>query len=298
MAQGPLCYNPLTMSSRAPFDLRPSAIAGAWYPGDASVLAASIDQMLADSQPVLLDGDVVALVVTHAGHRYSGPVAACAFQTLRTLEPEIVAVLSPLHQPHPARLLTSGHQAYWTPLGPVPVAEELLTQLQADLAEEANLRLEPVLEDREHSLEIELPFLQRVIETPFLLLPIMIRDQSKAVAEALGHALGRVLAHHRSILIASTDLSHFYPADVARRLDTEMLTRLAALDPVALLSAEEEGVGFACGRAAAAAAIWAARDLGADAARVLCYANSGDITGDRSSVVGYGAAALTRAASV
>jgi AmmeMemoRadiSam system protein B len=146
----------------------------------------------------------------------------------------------------------------------------------------------------EHSLEIELPFLQRCLAGPFRLLPIMLRDQSASVAQAVGRALAEVLRDRSALLVGSSDLSHFYPATTARRLDGEILARLEAFDPEALLRAEEEGVGFACGKGALAAVLWAAGDLGADVVRVLDYANSGDLTGDDDAVVGYGAAAIYR----
>jgi len=282
------------MSSQAEIDVRPSPIAGTWYPDDPTALARSIDALLDTADHPLLEGSVIGVIAPHAGHRYSGAVAAHAFRCLRGQEPEVVAVVSPLHSPHPARLLTTRHQAYWTPLGVVPVAHDLLQQLAARLLANSAIRLESVSHDSEHSLEIELPFLQRVIHQPFRLLPVMVRDQAPAVAESLGRALADVLRGVRSVLVASTDLSHFYPADVARRFDTEMLSRIAAFDPAAVLSAEDEGVGFACGRAAAAAVLWAAGELGADFAQVVRSANSGDVTRDHTSVVGYGAVALCR----
>jgi AmmeMemoRadiSam system protein B len=129
------------------------------------------------------------------------------------------------------------------------------------------------------------------------LLPIMLRDQTPPVAQAVGLALSEVLRDQPSTLVvASSDLSHFYPAATARALDGEMLARLESFDPLALLRAEDEGVGFACGKGALAALLWACRELGADIVRVLAYATSGDVTGDDDSVVGYGAAAIYRSA--
>jgi AmmeMemoRadiSam system protein B len=140
-----------------------------------------------------------------------------------------------------------------------------------------------------------LPFLQRALKPGFRLLPIMLRDQSRSVVEAVGRALGTILAGTEALLLASSDLSHFFPGAVARRLDQEMLARLHAFDPVAVLSAEEEGLGFACGKGALAAVLWASAALGADRVDILRYANSGDVTGDDLSVVGYGSAVIYRA---
>jgi hypothetical protein len=212
------------------------------------------------------------------------------------MSPEVVAVLSPMHHPHSAAVLSTSHEAYWTPLGQVEVDRALLTAFEAALRRRAGVAVVRIARDTEHSLEIELPFLQRSLAGRFRLLPIMLRDQSAPVAQAVGQALAEVLRDRLALLVGSSDLSHFYPAHKARRLDSEMLARLEAFDPEALLQAEDEGIGFACGKGALAAVLWSARELGADLVRVLDYANSGDVTGEDDSVVGYGAAAIYRSA--
>jgi AmmeMemoRadiSam system protein B len=136
-----------------------------------------------------------------------------------------------------------------------------------------------------------LPFLQYILGS-FRLLPVMIRDQSPAVAKALGQALAETVSGLQVVFIASSDLSHFYPQAQAQALDTELLRRLEAFDPQGVLDAEVEGVGFACGRAAIAAVLWAAQQLGANRVNVLRHATSGEVSGDFSSVVGYGAAVI------
>ena len=112
--------------------------------------------------------------------------------------------------------------------------------------------------------------------------------------QALGKALAQTLKGQRSLLVASSDLSHFYPQKTAEILDAEFLQQVKAFDPSGVLRVEEEGKGFACGRAAIAAILWAARELGADHVQILCHATSGDVTGDYEQVVGYGAAVITR----
>ena len=275
---------------------RPSPIAGTWYPGDAEALARSVDKQLAEADPEPPPGAVVGLIAPHAGHRYSGTVAARAFRVVSGAAPDCVAVLSPMHHPSDGAVLSTAHDAYWTPLGEVQVDKPLLAAFEADLFSRSGIALVRVSHDQEHSLEIELPFLQRTLASPFRILPIMLRDQSQRVAEAVGHALAEVLRGRAALIVASSDLSHFYPGSVARRLDGEMLARVQAFDPEAVLRAEDEGVGFACGKAALAAALWAARDLGATGVQLRGYAHSGDVTGDDESVVGYGAAAIYRAA--
>ena len=247
-----------------------------------------------------ISGQVVAVMAPHAGHLYSGPVAGYAFAALRGLQPGVVAVVSPMHYPYAESLLTTAHSAYATPLGAMPVEHGLIDALDMRLQAELGFGLKRIANDMEHSLEIELPFLQRALSQPFQLLPIMVRDQRAYVAQKLGEALAAVLSDpalmgERSVLlVASTDLSHFYSQDIANRLDNEMLRQVGAFDPLGVMKTEDEGKGFACGRGALAAVLWAAKALGADRSQVVQYATSGDVTGDYGRVVGYGAAVITR----
>lgn len=272
------------MSARDPVsDVRPSPLAGKWYPGSPERLAQSIDAYLDQAEVAPVEGRIVGVLAPHAGHRYSGAVAGHAFKRLRGEAMEVVAVVGPSHYPYRGPILTTGHDAYSTPLGEVPVARDLLDTLRTEIA------LETVRDDQEHSLEIELPFLQRALGA-FPLVPLALVSQSLATAQALGAALARMLDGRRALLVASSDLSHFYPQGIATQLDAAVLSAVEGFDPAAVIRAEDEGRGFACGRGAIAAVMIAARALGADTARVVGYATSGDATGDYSQVVGYGAA--------
>ena len=278
-------------------DVRPSPIAGQWYVANARSLAATVDGYLTAVPPRELDGAVVAVMAPHAGHRYSGAVAGHAFAAARGLAPELVAVVGPMHAPARGAVLTSAHDAYETPLGAVAVDGDARRALHDALARELGAGLTPVRNDEEHSVEIELPFLQRALTGAWRLLPVMVRDRRREVARALGTALVSTLGGRPALLVASTDLSHYYPQAQAHRLDAELLSRVEAFDPDAVLLAEDEGVGEACGIGALAAVLWAARELGARRVRVLEYATSGDASGDYERVVGYAAAVVTRPAT-
>jgi len=281
-------------------DVRPSPIAGQWYPGDPRRLAAQVDQYMDAAHLPELSGEVLAVIAPHAGHLYSGPVAGYAFAALRGLSPEVVVIVSPMHYPYAEPLLTTAHAAYATPLGTIPVERQALQVLDGYLRQALGVGLVRIAHDPEHSLEIELPFLQRALAGPFSLVPIMVREQDERTAKALGQALARLilespeLAGKNALLVASTDLSHFYPQLVANQLDGEMLRQVEAFDPAGVIRVEDEGKGFACGRGALAAVLWAAKEMGADRAQVLHHATSGDVTGDYERVVGYGAAVVTR----
>lgn len=275
-------------------DIRPSPIAGRWYTSDPKKLAASIDAYINAARLPPIEGEIIGVVAPHAGHMYSGPVAGYAFAAIRGLKPELVAIISPMHHPYYEPLLTTTHQAYGTPLGPLWIDQEAMSALNGYLSESLGFSLTPIRRDPEHSLEIELPFLQRAIESKFRLLPVMVRDQSARVTRALGQALAKALQGKPALLVASTDLSHFYTQEIAKTLDAEMLRKIETFDPQGVLDIEEQGKGFACGKGAVAAVLWAAKDLGADKVQVLHHATSGDVTGDLSQVVGYGAAVITR----
>ena len=277
-------------------NLRPSPLAGTWYPADPDALARSVDEYLAQAVLPEWSGDVLGVIAPHAGHIYSGPVAGYAFAALRGRTPDVVAVLSPYHNFHTSPFLTSSHGAYVTPLGEIPVAQGLLDDLDDRLHHSLGVGLTRVARDREHSLEIELPFLQRALSRPFHLLPIMVRVIDPHLAEGLGRALADLLRGRNFLLVASTDLSHVYTQKQAERFDAEMLRQFEAFTPESLFETEEAGRGFACGLGAVASVLWAARGLGADKVQILHHATSGDVTGDLSSVVGYGAAAILKSA--
>src|SRR5262245_52172600 len=219
-------------------DVRPSPIAGRWYPADPQALARALDRYLADAQPEIPPGRIWGIVVPHAGLRYSGPVAAWAYTCLRGLKPALVAIVGPMHEPMGAPLLTTAHAAYATPLGLVMVDAQAVDRLNQALRECLGYGMVAVRDDREHAIELELPFLQHVLGR-FGLLPIMIHDQRASAAEALGHALASSLRGRDALLVASSDLSHYHPASIARTLDGELLRRIAAFDPRGVLAAEE-----------------------------------------------------------
>lgn len=272
-------------------DIRPSPIAGQWYPGSAGRLQETIGGFLAGAEVEPVKGKIWGVVAPHAGFVYSGPVAASAFQAVSHLRPELVVVISPYHRSHTAPLLTTAHDAYQTPLGTIPVAQDVLRLLDVALKKQGGIGLTHVRDDREHAVEIELPFLQHVVGD-FELVPLMMNDQGVEAARALGEALADCVVGRDVLFVASSDLSHFYTQTKAAVFDQEVLRRVAAFEPAGVIQAEQEGAGFACGRGAISATLWATNKLGADQVDILRYATSGDVSGDMLSVVGYGAAVI------
>lgn len=273
--------------------VRPSPIAGTWYLGDPLKLADQIDTLL-DTVKLSdddLSGRVIGLLAPHAGHRYSGRTAAYAYKAVQDKPRKLVVILSPFHHYIQGDFLTTAHSAYQTPLGNIPVAEEKLQKFE-DLLKKQGMAITQISRDEEHSLEIQLPFLQRAWKTDFTLFPLMVRTQDPHTLNQMADVLFQVIKDEDFLLVASSDLSHFYPLETAGALDGEMLRRVSSFDPLSILSAEADGSAFACGAGAVAAMLSTARLAGADKVQILNYSTSADATGDSSSVVGYGSAAV------
>ena len=281
--------NPKTSSN-----VRAAHYAGTWYPGDAAALRASIETYLAGVEPLTLPGPPLALVAPHAGHRFSGPAAAHAYAQVRGADINRVVLLGPLHR----MIFGSAHGdfmvpaevAYATPLGEIPVD----THFIAALSRLAPLKV--VRRDQEHSLEIELPFLQVALKQ-FSLVPIMmsadIKDsRTPTMLEVLVAGLAE-LADEHTIIVASTDLSHLDDYREVALVDKRMAELVNAYDLPALTKALALGEVNACGATGLVVALRVAQLRGARNARVLQLMSSADITGERrlgSYTVGYMAA--------
>ncbi len=257
---------------------RPAAVAGMFYPADAQTLAVEVDRLLDAVAP----GEGVhapkLLVVPHAGYVYSGPVAAQAYALLAPWREQIVRVvlLGPTHRVAVRGLAAPTVSAFDTPLGRV----ELDTVALQQLAELPQVRTSDAAHAQEHSLEVQLPFLQRALGA-FTLLPLAVGDASAA---EVAQVLERVWGGGETLIVISTDLSHYLPYAEARTKDRTTVERILRLDP-ALDHAQ------ACGATPLAGALLAARAHGL-VPRLLDLRNSGDTAGDRSRVVGYCAIAF------
>ncbi|MCG6871881.1 MAG: AmmeMemoRadiSam system protein B [Gammaproteobacteria bacterium] len=263
--------------------LREPAVAGLFYPGDPEVLAAEVDRMLAAARSPV-DGPAKALIVPHAGYVYSGPVAAEAFAGLRGRDIRRVVLVGPAHRVAVRGVGLSSAEYFQTPLGQVPVdTESVRTLVGLPFASYADAAHAP-----EHSLEVQLPFLQRVLadtRRPFRLVPAVVGDASPEQVEAF---LEAAWGGPETLILISSDLSHFLDYDGARRRDQATCR--------AIEQYREENLGFddACGRLPVAGLLRCARQHRL-AVTTLDLRNSGDTAGDRSRVVGYGAWRFTPA---
>lgn len=286
-----------------PAKVRPAGVAGSFYPADPTELNRLVDGFLARAAVPEIPGVPIAVVSPHAGYPFSGPVAAYAYALLRRRKFTRVVVISPSHYEAFGFSSVYDGDAYSTPLGTIPVDKAFAAQLAAA---SPSIRLSmhghgEVKGHWEHALEGELPFLQRVLGE-FKLVPVVMGDQSYESSRALGVALAKLISkssHHSSgefdtLIVASSDLSHYHPYEEAVALDHKTLSALEEWDYFNMSSNFQQHVWEACGGGGIVAAMIAAERLGANRATVLRYANSGDVTGDKSRVVGYGAVALVK----
>ncbi|MBI4495563.1 MAG: AmmeMemoRadiSam system protein B [Deltaproteobacteria bacterium] len=269
---------------------RPTA-AGTFYPKDSASLSRQVRHFLSCAPCPVIEGKILALIVPHAGYDYSGGVAAKAYRLLQGMSFDAVVVVAPSHRVffHGASVYDRGR--YETPLGLVETDLDLCRRL---VSQDPMIRCSAQGHGKEHSLEVQLPFLQEVLGN-FQLVPLVIGDQNYSTCQKLGRAISRAVRGQKVLLVASTDLSHFHPYEKAVELDRCFLETLQSLDPRKLAQELESGRGEACGGGPVITVMIAARELGANCVRLLQYANSGDITADRTGVVGYAAAVLLEA---
>ena len=269
--------------------IRKPAVAGTWYPGSAHALALEVDRHLeaAADQSLVVDR-VAALVVPHAGLQYSGPVAAYAYRQIRERGLDVAVLVGPSHFVSFEGVALYRAGGFDTPLGLVEIDEDCASAL---LAATPVVYEHPATHAREHSLEMQLPFLRRVAPRAKIV-PLLMGVQRAETARALGDALASVVSGRRALLVASSDLSHYYDAATASRLDAIVIECVSRFDADGLQRALDVQPDHACGGGPIVAVMHAARRLGASHAAILKYADSGDVSGDKSSVVGYLAAAL------
>lgn len=260
--------------------IRPPAVSGRFYPSDKKKLALEIEQYTSGAGEKIF---VRGCVVPHAGYMYSGHVAGAVYSAMEI--PARCILLGPRHFPGGEAMAIISEGSWRTPFGEAQIASELAAELKRACP---LLREDRVAHEREHSLEVQIPFLQRLTAN-LQFVPVVLATQRYQDLEALGHALARVIAPHAGpvLLVASTDMNHYESDAITRVKDHKAIERILALDPRGLYdTVRSEGITM-CGYAATVAMLVAMRDLGAKDAEVIRYATSGDVTGDWDEVVGY-----------
>ena len=267
--------------------VRSAAVAGMFYDDSPTALRKNIDDMLNRAQVHELKGTVRALIAPHAGYVYSGFTAAHAYKFISGQTYYCVIVIGPSHREYFDGVSVYSGDAYETPLGRIPINSEI----RDALVKEGDIISSNAGHRSEHSIEVQLPFLQRVLGE-FSFVPVIMGDQKRRHCNALSNALQKVAADKNILIVASSDLSHYHPYDEAVSLDKRVIHEIEGFNSNSFLEKFEHQTLEACGGGPIATIMETAKQLGADKAEVLHYCNSGDVIGDKSAVVGYLAAAF------
>jgi len=268
--------------------VRRPVIAGSWYPGNPEILKRDIDRYLAKASIPEIPRKPAAIISPHAGYMYSGPVAAYAYKTLAGHDYSTVVVISPSHRAYFPFISIWPRGSYETPLGLIEVDEDLCARLMKspDIQDDTHPHT------AEHALEIQLPFLQASLKT-FRLCPLIMGRQDLSLCRDLAQTLHTCIDDpDDTLIVASSDLSHFHSAAKAEKMDRQVFERIESFDVSGLSLDLERSSSEACGGGPILAALLYGREVSRTEARVLNYAHSGHITGDSSSVVGYLAAVV------
>lgn len=275
-------------------DVRKPAVAGQFYPADPASLKDLVTRHLSEvGDPPQIDGHIIALIVPHAGLVYSGPIAAYSYRLLENSGVNKIILCGPSHQFRLEGVSVYGPGVKWeTPLGMVPCNDALCTRL----IEQSNLiDAVPAAHRNEHCLEVQLPYLQTVLKD-FTIVPIIMGRPDVRTITTLADALQAIEFDSSTVMVASTDWQHYLPAAEGRKYDSLGLDCLEKLDADRLMRYLAEDKTQMCGGAPAVSVIKAAVARGADRVKILKYGDSGDVTGDKSSVVSYVAAVLYKSA--
>ena len=274
-------------------EIREPAVAGSWYPGNPEILSRDVKRYFENSKKEKVEGEIVALVSPHAGYMYSGQVAAYAYKLIEGKSFDTVIIVAPSHQAFFKGASIYDRGGYRTPLGVVSVDVEFSKKM---MEKWKGIQFIPEAHSKEHSLEIQIPFLQTILKT-FKLVPIVMEPEwSWESCQPLASAISETARGKNVLIVASSDLSHFHSYDEAVRLDHIILNHVGRFDTEGLHRDLRSGRCEACGGGPILTIMLVAKALGANKGKVLKYLNSGDVTGDRSRVVGYAAGVFYKAA--
>ncbi len=277
-------------------DARKPAVAGTFYPADKATLTQLVDDLLREANPPEIKGTIRAIIVPHAGYTYSGPVAAMAYKILKNRDVRTVVLMSNCHSEGFDGISVYSKGAFETPLGSVPIDTVLAEKL---IAANPKIMNRPSAHLQEHTLEVQLPFIQRVMKD-FKIVPIEFGSDSPELTRILADALRKNI-DDKTLIIASTDMSHYPPYEAAKTSDRETINAILsgkAQDLDATLAALESkdvpnAQTFLCGVSAVRTVLLLSETLNPIDIRLLKYSNSGDTSGDRNRVVGYSAIVFT-----
>jgi AmmeMemoRadiSam system protein B len=280
--------------------IRYPAVTGSWYAGTPNSLRKQIEELFihrlgpGNLPQVVREGSrsIVGLVVPHAGYVASGPVAAHAYYHLaKDGKPDVIVIFGPNHTGHGSALAVMNEGTWRTPLGDVDVDTETANKI---LQASSIVDVDESAHAYEHSIELQLPFLQYLYDSDFKFVPVCFMMQDLKSSREVGKAVASALKGKNALVIASSDLTHYEPQERAEKKDKLAIDAALKMDEERYYNTVETYGISTCGYGPTIAAITASKELGAKKAQLLCYRTSGDILGDRSAVVGYSAIAFMK----
>ncbi|TAK66007.1 MAG: AmmeMemoRadiSam system protein B [Bacteroidetes bacterium] len=270
---------------------RQPSVAGMFYPASEKELRNNLEELFTKASPSPPLGNIVALISPHAGYMYSGLTAAYGYKLLQGKQFDSVVIVSPSHREYFNGISVYNGSAYKTPVGTFHIDETLRFDL---LSKSERIETSSRGHGAEHAIEVQLPFLSMMLGE-INILPIVMGDQTRELCFELGNALAEILSGKQCLLVASTDLSHYYPYETAKKLDKRAIDDIKRFNYEQLMDDLENNITEACGGGPTVAVLAAAQQLGATDVQILHHCNSGDVTGDHSGVVGYLSAAVVKA---
>ena len=269
--------------------VRTPAVAGMFYPKSSEELKSSIKNCFLHKYgpgklpPSLEDKKIIGVICPHAGYEYSGSIAANSYYAISSQRPELVIIIGPNHWGIGQDIATM--KGVWqTPLGDVEIDSQYATEINKICK---LIEIDSFSHTRDHCLEVQLPFLQEIFSYKFKILPLILIDQSYHAAKEIGKAIAKIAKIKKTVIIGSSDFTHYEPNDFAHTQDKSLIETIVSLDVDKFYNILEEKQISACGYGAIASTMIACKELGASKGILNKYATSGDITGDKSSVVGY-----------
>lgn len=267
--------------------IRQSVVAGQFYPGDKKTLSNTLETFFNTIPTQKISGKIIGIAVPHAGYPYSGPTATYAYKLILSKDIETVIMLGPSHRVYFEGMPVYAEGVWKTPLGEVLIDETLA---QAIISQNPKIKNQPEAHREEHSLEVQLPFLQKTL-TNFKIVPIMLLEPTYAECEMLAQAIAKVAKYKNVLLLASSDLYHGYSYTECNKTDSVTLSYLKNFDPNGLYQSLKQGKAQACGGYPIVVVMLASKLLGADKSQVLYHTNSNDVMGEKGGYcVGYGSA--------
>jgi len=270
-------------------EVKEPSVAGTFYPADTKELQNMVEEFLSKAEKIHNEGRPIALISPHAGYVFSGQVAAYGYKEIKGSDINKIILIGPSHRVgfKGASIYTKG--SFRTPLGNIKINEKLAGSL---LNENADVKFYPEAYEKEHSLEVQLPFLQTVLKE-FTIVPILVGSPTRQTFEHLTSRLAEILDDN-TLLVVSTDLSHYHDYLVAKEMDSKVIAAIERLSVIDIERLLRTGEAELCGGYPVLIALEVARRGGANTGVLFKYANSGDVTGDRGKVVGYASIGIYR----